>query len=211
MALERTYNVPLRKEFQKVPRYRRSKRAVDALRKFMMQHMKSEDIKIGKHLNEHIWKHGIKNPPHHVKVNAVKDDEGVVRVELFGFKYEDATKVVEEKSAIDKVRERLGGKPAKSIKKVEEPEKEVRTEKPGEEKQKEEKKEAVEQKQAAKEEKPKKAEAVDKPKPKITAEKEKPKPSVKKAEKPTGKISKVRKPARKQKPTAKMAKKAEKK
>ena len=82
--LERTYNVPLRKEFLKVPKYKRAKKAVKALKEFLVKHMKSDNIKIGKYLNDEIWKHGIKNPPHHVKLNAVKDKEGLVTAELVG-------------------------------------------------------------------------------------------------------------------------------
>ncbi len=84
--LERTYNVPLRKEWLKAPMYKRSKKAVKALKEFMAKHMKADfdKVKIGKYVNEFIWKHGIKNPPHHVKVDATKDDEGNVFVELVG-------------------------------------------------------------------------------------------------------------------------------
>tara|TARA_B100002003_G_scaffold116775_1_gene107852 strand:+ start:83 stop:529 length:447 start_codon:yes stop_codon:yes gene_type:complete len=82
--LERTYNVPLRKEFLKVPKYKRAKKAVTALKQFLVKHMKSDNVKIGKYLNDEIWKHGIKNPPHHVKLNAVKDKEGLVTAELVG-------------------------------------------------------------------------------------------------------------------------------
>lgn len=85
-VLERTYTIPLRREFLKVANWRRTEKAVTALREFMVRHMKSKDIKIGKALNEELWKHGIKNPPHHIKVNAVKDDKGTVKVELFGVK-----------------------------------------------------------------------------------------------------------------------------
>jgi len=84
IILERTYNVPLRKEYLKVPKYKRSKKAVSALKKFLKRHMKSNDIKIGKYLNLKIWEHGIKNPPHHVKINAAKDEKGLVRAELAG-------------------------------------------------------------------------------------------------------------------------------
>ena len=45
--LERTYNVPLRKEFLKVPKYKRAKKAVTALKQFLVKHMKSDNIKIG--------------------------------------------------------------------------------------------------------------------------------------------------------------------
>ncbi len=84
IKLERTYNVPLRKEFRKVPRWRRTKKAVDALRQFLVRHMKSENVKLGKELNEELWKHGIRNPPHHIKVNVTKDEKGEVKAELFG-------------------------------------------------------------------------------------------------------------------------------
>lgn len=84
--LERVYNVPLRKEFMKVPRWRKSKKAVTALKQFLQRHMKSEDVKLSKNVNEYVWKHGIKNPPHHVKVTVTKDKEGEVKAELFGFK-----------------------------------------------------------------------------------------------------------------------------
>jgi large subunit ribosomal protein L31e len=115
-TLERTYNVPLRKEFQKTPKYRRSKRAVAALRAFIAKHMKSEDVRIGKHLNELVWENGIQNPPHHVKVQVTKDDKGVVRAELFGVKYdeptkEERTKAAEEKSKKKKVAEKVEQKP----------------------------------------------------------------------------------------------------
>jgi large subunit ribosomal protein L31e len=86
ITLERTYNIPLRKEFMKVPRWRRTKKAVNALRQFLEKHMKSEDVKLSKQLNQHVWKNGIRNPPHHVKVNVSKDDTGMVRAELFGAK-----------------------------------------------------------------------------------------------------------------------------
>jgi large subunit ribosomal protein L31e len=81
-VLERVYNVPLRKEFQKVASWRRTEKAVKALREFIAKHMKSEDIVIGKYANQLLWKNGIKSPPHHVKVTAIKDDKGKVTVEL---------------------------------------------------------------------------------------------------------------------------------
>ncbi|MBT3836145.1 hypothetical protein HOD05_04785 [Candidatus Woesearchaeota archaeon] len=83
-TIERVYNVPLRKEFRKVPRWKKTKKAVTALRQFLSKHMKSEDVKLSKKLNEHVWKHGIRNPPHHVKVTVSKDEKGVVNADLFG-------------------------------------------------------------------------------------------------------------------------------
>jgi large subunit ribosomal protein L31e len=103
-TLERTYNVPLRKEFVNTPKYKRSKKAVTALKTFIAKNMKSDDVKIGKHLNEFIWENGIKNPPHHVKVQLVKDDEGVVRAELFGAKYDEPTKEERQKASESKAK-----------------------------------------------------------------------------------------------------------
>ncbi len=83
-AIERTYTIPLRREFLKVPRYRRTEKASRALREFLVKHMKSDNINVGKYLNEFLWMRGMKNPPHHVKVNAVMVSEGAVYAELFG-------------------------------------------------------------------------------------------------------------------------------
>ncbi|MEK6869525.1 MAG: 50S ribosomal protein L31e [Nanoarchaeota archaeon] len=81
-VLERVYNVPLRREYMKVTSWRRAKKAVNALRQFIAKHMKSDNIILGKYVNKELWKHGIKNPPHHVKISAKKDDKGKVMVEL---------------------------------------------------------------------------------------------------------------------------------
>lgn len=132
--LERTYNVPLRKEFLKVPKYKRAKKAVKALKQFLVKHMKSDDVKIGKYLNDEIWKHGIKNPPHHVKLNAVKDKEGAVTAELVGAPVEkkeedekkEETKKVEEKP---KVEEKKEEKPATEKKETKSPKKEPKKDK----------------------------------------------------------------------------------
>ena len=97
-SLERTYNVPLRKEYMKAPRWNRTKKAVTALRQFLAKHMKSENVQLSKELNEEMWKHGIKNPPHHIKVKAVKDDKGVVKAELMGAE-KPASKKAEKKEA----------------------------------------------------------------------------------------------------------------
>lgn len=96
VVLERAYNVPLRKAWHKSPDYKRAKKAGSALRIFLERHMKSSDIRIGKFLNKEIWKHGIKNPPHHVKVNVKKDDKDVVTAELAGAPDEELIKAKKE-------------------------------------------------------------------------------------------------------------------
>ena len=80
--LERVYSIPLRRETLKVPPFMKANKAAKAVRQFISKHMKSDDVAIGRYLNLRIWQHGAKNPPHHVKVNAVKDDKGKVVVEL---------------------------------------------------------------------------------------------------------------------------------
>lgn len=82
IVLERVYNIPLRKQFSKAAKWRRTERAVTALKKFIAQHMKSKDIAIGRYVNKEMWKNGIQNPPHHIKVTATKDEKGRVMVEL---------------------------------------------------------------------------------------------------------------------------------
>jgi len=84
---ERTYNIPLRKEWLKVPIYERTPKAVRALKEFIQKHMKTEEIKVGKYLNKELWKNGNKNPPHKVNVTAKwgeEKDAKYVKVELVG-------------------------------------------------------------------------------------------------------------------------------
>ena len=88
---ERTYNVPLRKEYLKVANWRRTEKAVTAVKEFLVRHMKSKEVKLSKPLNEKLWEHGIKNPPHHVKITVSKDENGVVRAKLYGEKDENST------------------------------------------------------------------------------------------------------------------------
>lgn len=107
--LERTYNVPLRKGFINKPKHKRAKKATKTLKEFLEKHMKSDRIRIGQHLNHEIWKNGMKNPPHHVKVKAVKDEDGVVEVELEGYEFTETVRP-EEPVAEGGLMDRLTGK-----------------------------------------------------------------------------------------------------
>jgi len=109
IVLEREYIVPLRKEFKKVPEYRRARRAVKALMNFIAKHMKVEErdirnVKIDKYLNEEIWFRGIRKPPAKIKVKAIKDSEGIVRVELVDIPDVVKFKIAREKREKDKVK-----------------------------------------------------------------------------------------------------------
>jgi large subunit ribosomal protein L31e len=113
--IERSYTIPLRENFVKVPKYYRSKRAINHIKAFIVRHMKvtEDNIKLGKNLNEKVWMHGIKNPPGKVKVKVVKDNDKVT-VELEGFEYK-VEKVQVEKtekatSLKDRLTEKLGPK-----------------------------------------------------------------------------------------------------
>ncbi len=84
--IERIYTIPLRREFLKVPKYKRAKKSVKAVKEFLIKHMKSTDVAVGNSINLEIWKHGAENPPHHIKVSVKKEKDGKVRAELFGAK-----------------------------------------------------------------------------------------------------------------------------
>jgi len=127
MVEEKTFNIPLRKEFLKVPKYQRSKKAVKAVKEFLQKHMKSENIKLGTKLNEFVWKDGIRNPPHHVKVN-VKVEDTIVYAELVGFEFEK--KIEKKKQQPQTLKEKIADKiGAPKPKKKEETKEEKHTEK----------------------------------------------------------------------------------
>lgn len=138
MATERTYVIPLRREFLKAPLYRRTKKATTALKEFLTKHMKSQDVRLGRDLNEFIWKHGIQNPPSRVKVTVTKDDKGVVKAELFGSKYQEMTK--EDRENLQKETEKKETKKQEKkteAKEVEKPKKEIKSKAKVEQKQEE--------------------------------------------------------------------------
>lgn len=106
-----TYTIHFRNEVRKVPRYLRAKKAVTAVREFIVRHAKVSDIKIGQYLNLKLWEQGIKNPITSVKVDIEKDDKGVARAELFGAP-KDAPKAEPKKKTAKKA-EKAADAPAK--------------------------------------------------------------------------------------------------
>ncbi|MFQ6054798.1 MAG: 50S ribosomal protein L31e [Methanosarcinales archaeon] len=80
---EHVYTIPLR-AVKKVPRWKRSKRAIKEIRTYLAKHTKSdyEDIKLDKSLNEKIWERGAQKPPSKIRVRAVKFEDGIVEAEL---------------------------------------------------------------------------------------------------------------------------------
>lgn len=118
----REYTVPLRRGFHKTPRYKRSKKAITVLREFLVRHLKTENIKIGQHLNEHVWARGIRSPPGKVEVIAdISEEDGmkIARVELKGKSFKESVRPdekVEQASGLKgKLQELAGAKEPKSL------------------------------------------------------------------------------------------------
>lgn len=145
--IEREYTIPLREKSRVVPRYKKTPKTIRTIKEFLIRHMKIYDkdlkkIKLDKYLNEYLWSRGIKNPPHKIKVKAIKEGE-IVKVELVELpeklrfkkareeKIEKKTKEVVEKKKKEELEEKIK-------KEVEKPE-----EKPEEKIEEKEKKAAV--------------------------------------------------------------------
>ena len=115
--LKRMYNIPLRKEFQKAPMHKRSKKAIKAIKEFLIRHMKpaTDDkgriqVKLGQNLNMNVWDRGIKRPPHHVAVNAARDNKGLVTAELVGHEFNEGKVAdIKKEGIIDKVKSKVSG------------------------------------------------------------------------------------------------------
>ena len=85
-VVENQYVIPLRREWMKVSRYKRTARSVKAIKEFIAKHMKIPDRDVSKvrldiYLNNELWFRGCKKPFAKVKVRAKKDGD-LVRVEL---------------------------------------------------------------------------------------------------------------------------------
>ena len=123
MAEERTYTIPLRKELNKVPNYKRTRKATNTVRAFLLKHMKGTEVKLGKHLNELLWKNGNRNPPPRIKVKTMKDDKNIIFAELPEFEFaikkkEDKDKKTDKKEAKENKEENLDMTLDKNIKKT---------------------------------------------------------------------------------------------
>ncbi len=108
--LERKYVITLRKEFKKVPFYLRARKAVKAVRAFLVKNMKIEDVRLGKHLNLFLWSRGNRNPPHRVEVIATKiEEKGVayVTAELVGAPKETVQEPKKKGGLAEKLKEKV--------------------------------------------------------------------------------------------------------
>jgi large subunit ribosomal protein L31e len=78
---EHIYIIPLR-DARRAPRWKRSNAAIKDIRKYLAKHMKSEDVKLDKGINEKIWERGSTKPPTKIRVRAMKMEDGQVQAEL---------------------------------------------------------------------------------------------------------------------------------
>lgn len=83
-SIEREYVIPLRKEWTKVPNYKRTSKSITAIKEFVAKHMKVpnrdlNNVKIDSYLNNEVWYRGAGTPPHKVKVKVIKTGD-IVRV-----------------------------------------------------------------------------------------------------------------------------------
>lgn len=74
----RDYTIHLHKRVYGIKFQKRAPKAVKEIRDFASRVMKTADVRIDGELNRHIWKHGVKNVPHRVRVRMSRkraDDE----------------------------------------------------------------------------------------------------------------------------------------
>ena len=81
--LEHIYIIPLR-DVKRSPRWKRANTAIKDIRTYLIKHMKSEDVKLDKTINEHVWSRGSEKPPAKIRVRAMKFEDGQVQAELAG-------------------------------------------------------------------------------------------------------------------------------
>lgn len=90
MPEEKVFNIPLREAFV-LQRSKRARNASKIVREFLVKHTKTENINIGKSINDAIWKSGIQNPPRKVRVHTIKEED-IVYAELLGVEIKTPSK-----------------------------------------------------------------------------------------------------------------------
>jgi ribosomal protein L31E len=104
MADEKVYVIPLKAEVLKSARDKRTKRAVNTIRRFLVKHTKAKKVSISQKINEAIWKHSRQKPPNVIKLRVkIQDGVAVTRAmdEMFIEKAKEEPKSIKE--LVDKV------------------------------------------------------------------------------------------------------------
>lgn len=79
--LERIYTIPLRKA-KMLTRSKRADNAVRDVKRYLVQHMKVDDVWLDNSVNEALWSKGKYNIPSRIRVRATRFSDGVVEVTL---------------------------------------------------------------------------------------------------------------------------------
>jgi large subunit ribosomal protein L31e len=78
---EHIYIIPLR-DVKRTPRWKRSSTAIRDIRRYLEKHMKSDDVKLDRSINERVWERGSQKPPSRIRIRAMKLEDGQVQAEL---------------------------------------------------------------------------------------------------------------------------------
>ncbi len=81
---ERVYTIPFSKTVygRRIPRPKRTPRAMRLLRAFVKRHLRCDNVVIDNEVNEFIWARGIQHPPRRIRIRAVKTEDDIVSVYL---------------------------------------------------------------------------------------------------------------------------------
>ena len=90
MVEEKVFNIPLRGTHDK-QRRRRASNAIKIIRDFLIKNTKTANIKIGKSINDVLWKKGIQNPPRKIRIHIIKEED-VIYAELLGVEIKTPSK-----------------------------------------------------------------------------------------------------------------------
>jgi len=113
----REYVIPLRKEWRKAKRYKRTSRSVKAIKQFIAKHMRvperdTSKVKLDIYLNNELWHKGPRKAKTRIRVKAIQKGD-IIEVSLIeerdkiGFHKKRQDKLhykVEKKKLIDKVK-----------------------------------------------------------------------------------------------------------
>lgn len=117
MADEKQFILNVRKDILKKPLYKRAKRAISSIREQTgkAMHVKPENVKICRELNEMVRSRSKHNPPTKYKLHSVMiDDFALVELQGVEFPQKKEKKAPDAKGLKEKIKEKLAGKESQS-------------------------------------------------------------------------------------------------
>lgn len=103
--LERIYTIPLRKA-KELTRSRRADNAVRDVKRYLVRHMKADNVWLDHSVNEALWSNGKYSIPSRIRVKATRFSDGVVEVTL-----PESTATGSARDAIQARREKAASSP----------------------------------------------------------------------------------------------------